>query len=94
MSQRGGYRPNAGRKKKTDEERVRDLSVKAIIDTYGGEQEGFKALLATQEPVLVKFVFEHAYGKPKDKIEASGGFELVWHETKTYEAKHKTDKGD
>lgn len=69
---KGGARPGAGRPTKTDEERVRDLSVQAIVSKYGTEEMGFKALLDTQEPVLIKFVFEHAYGKPKEKHELTG----------------------
>lgn len=72
MAGKGGYRPGAGRPSKTDEERVRDLSVQAIAAFYGSEEEGFKALLKSNEPVLIKFVFEHAYGKPKEKHELSG----------------------
>jgi len=69
---KGGTRPGAGRPSKADEQRVRDLSVKAIIGHYGSEELGFKALLDSKEPVLIKFVFEHAYGKPTEKHELSG----------------------
>jgi len=64
--------PGGGRPKKVDEQRVRDLSVKAIVGHYGSEENGFKALLESKEPVLIKFVFEHAYGKPTEKHELSG----------------------
>lgn len=66
---KGGTRPGSGRPKKVDEERVRDLSVQAIIEYYGSEQAGFKYLLESKEPVLIKFVFEHAYGKPREKVD-------------------------
>jgi hypothetical protein len=62
-------RPGPGRPRKADEERVRDLSIKAIVSHYGSEDAGFKYLLESKEPVLVKFVFEHAYGKPRDKMD-------------------------
>jgi hypothetical protein len=62
-------RPGPGRPRKADEERVRDLSLKAIISHYGSEEAGFKSLLESKEPSLVKFVFEHAYGKPRDKVD-------------------------
>lgn len=68
---KGGARSGAGRPTKADEERVRDLSVQAIIEYYGSEQDGFKYLLESKEPVLIKFVFEHAYGKPREKIDLS-----------------------
>lgn len=69
MAGRGGYMPGGGRPKKVDEERVRDLSVKAIITHYGSEEAGFKSLLESKEPSLIKFVFEHAYGKPREKMD-------------------------
>jgi hypothetical protein len=69
MAGRGGYMPGGGRPKKVDEERVRDLSVKAIVAHYGSEELGFKYLLNSKEPSLIKFVFEHAYGKPREKMD-------------------------
>lgn len=72
MAGKGGQRPGAGRPSKTDEERVRDLSVQAITTHYGTEEAGFQALLDSKEPVLIKFVFEHAYGKPKERHELFG----------------------
>lgn len=72
MAGKGGAMPGGGRPKKVDEERVRDLSVKAIIKHYGSEEAAFIALLASKEAVLIKFVFEHAYGKPRDKVELGG----------------------
>jgi hypothetical protein len=70
---RGGKRPGAGRPGKADEERVRDLSLAAIKAHYGSEEAGFKSLLESKEAVLVKFVFEHAYGKPRDKVDMDLG---------------------
>lgn len=72
MAGKGGARPGAGRPPKADEQRVRDLSVAAIIKVYGSEEEGFEALLNSKESVLIKFVFEHAYGKPKEHHELTG----------------------
>lgn len=68
--------PGGGRPKKADEQRVRDLSVKAIVAHYGSEEAGFKSLLESKEPVLIKFVFEHAYGKPTEKHELDGAILL------------------
>jgi hypothetical protein len=65
----GGVRKGQGRPKKADEERVRSLSVNAIVFHYGSEDAGFAYLLASGEPVLIKWVFEHAYGKPIEKME-------------------------
>jgi len=67
-----GKRP-VGRPKKRDEDKIIKLAVSAITEKYGGLQEGFKALLSTGEPALVKFVWEHAVGKPKDNVNVSGG---------------------
>lgn len=72
MAGKGGARVGAGRKTKSQEDRIRSLAVAAIKGKYGSEQDGFKFLLQSTEPTLIKFVFEHAFGKPKEKIEHSG----------------------
>ena len=79
MDKRGGKRPNtggarkgAGRKPKAQEEKVVALAKEAIRLAYGSEIKGFSALLRSGEPALIKFVFEHAYGKPKEKVELTG----------------------
>ncbi len=77
MKPKGGPRPGAGRPTKVDEERVRTLAVSAIEKRYGSLDEGFVALLRTEEPVLVKFVWEHAVGKPKDNINLTNIPEIV-----------------
>lgn len=79
-----GENRGQGRKPKTDEEKVRNLAVSAIVAKYGDEQKGFQALLNSGEASLIKFVYEHAFGKPKEKVETSGGFVINWHEEKTY----------
>jgi hypothetical protein len=66
---KGGRRKGAGRPTKVDEARVRDLAMKAIVKKYGSEEKGFQALLNTREPTLLKWVFEHAYGKPTEKVD-------------------------
>jgi hypothetical protein len=63
-----GAKPVKSRKRH-DENEVINLSLKAIEDKYGGLKEGFIALLDSKEPVLIKWVFEHAFGKPKEKID-------------------------
>jgi len=65
----GGARPGAGRKTKTEELKIVNQAVNAITDTYGSLEAGFKALLKTGEPSLIKWVFEHAAGKPQDKVD-------------------------
>jgi hypothetical protein len=67
-----GENRGQGRKTKAEEEKVKGLAVSAIVKRYGSEEKGFLALLDSGEASLIKFVYEHAFGKPKDKIENSG----------------------
>lgn len=65
----GGFRPNSGRKSNLEELEVQKLAISAIKKVYGGGlEEGFIALLKTKKEPLMKFVFEHAAGKPKENI--------------------------
>lgn len=66
---KGGAREGAGRKSKAEELQIVNQALDAITERYGGLREGFIALLNTGEPSLVKWVFEHAAGKPKDKVD-------------------------
>jgi hypothetical protein len=72
MAGKGGYREGAGRKTKADEEKVKAIAKAAIVGKYGSEEAGWLALLDSRDATLVKFVYEHAYGKPKDKHEFTG----------------------
>ena len=72
MAGKGGARPGAGRPTVAKELATADLTRKALINKFGGLNEALIALLEMDEPVLTKFVFEHAFGKPTDKIEHSG----------------------
>lgn len=65
----GGPGRGGGRKTKTQEEKIIKLAVGAIEQKYGNLEQGFVALLDSGEPALIKFVFEHAVGKPKERIE-------------------------
>lgn len=71
----GGARKGAGRKKAADETRARDLARAAITAVYGSEEKGFEGLLRSGDPALVKFVFEHAEGKPTDKVDVTSRVE-------------------
>ena len=66
-----------GRPSKADEQRVRTLSTKAIVQMYGSEEKGFKALLTSGDPSLTKWVFEHAYGKPKERVDITSDDEKI-----------------
>lgn len=65
----GGARPGAGRKPKVDEEKVRGLAVSAIEKKHGNLENGFIKLLESGEASLIKFVWEHAVGKPREKVD-------------------------
>jgi hypothetical protein len=69
MAGPGGYRPGAGRKSRAEEKGIQKIAIKAIEDYYGSLEEGFKALLASEHHNLIRFVFEHAAGKPREKID-------------------------
>lgn len=78
-SSRGGKRPGSGRPKKADEERIRGQLGRAITKHYGSFEAGIMALLKSNEPTLVKWVFERYAGKPTDRspVDAAkkpGGF--------------------
>ena len=74
MSTHGGARPGSGRKPKADEEKIRNLAISAIEKKHGTLEDGFLALLETKEPSLMKFVWEHAVGKPREKIDLNNSF--------------------
>lgn len=108
MSNVGGARPGAGRKPKADEEKVRNLAVSAIEKTHGSLEAGFTKLLNSGEASLIKFVWEHAVGKPREKmdldldnpytgsaviINAPGGIDISFPDN-TEEAENLPDDGD
>jgi len=63
--------PGAGRKSKAEELKVANQAVSAITQKYGSPEAGFKALLESGEASLIKWVFEHAFGKPQDKVDVT-----------------------
>lgn len=74
---KGGARKGAGRKSIAEEVGTRDLAQKAIIAKYTSLEAGLKALLDMDEPVLTKFVFEHALGKPTDEVDVKSNGETL-----------------
>lgn len=68
MAGTGGYRPGSGRKPLHEEVRTRNLCIAAIEQVYGTVQDGLVALIKSGEPTLIKFVYEHALGKPKEQV--------------------------
>lgn len=83
MSNKGGARAGAGRKPVHDEIHARDLSVAAIIRKFGSLEDGLVSLLESNEPSLIKFVFEHAIGKPREKSDITSDGEKLLPETIT-----------
>lgn len=77
MATRGGARKGAGRPTIAAELKTADLARECLIEKYGSLNEALIALLEMDEPALTKFVFEHAFGKPTDKIEHSGEIDQV-----------------
>jgi hypothetical protein len=76
MANNGGKRPGAGRKPKIEEaaliERLSpmdDTALKALKDG-----------LTNGDHAFVKLFMEYRYGKPKEKVEHSGGLSIVWNE--------------
>jgi protoporphyrinogen oxidase len=65
----GGANRGQGRKPVAEEN--------AIIKKYGSLEKGLQTLLESDRDPLVKFVFEHALGKPVDKIEAKVDGEVI-----------------
>lgn len=66
MAGKGGARPGAGRKTVAEEEKSRARAKAAITGKYGSIEKGLKALLDSGETSLIRFVFEHALGKPTE----------------------------
>ena len=69
---KGGIRVGSGRKPLHDGITSRELAKSAIVAKFGSIEAGLQSLLDSEEPVLLKFVYEHAIGKAKDVIEHSG----------------------
>lgn len=68
---KGGKREGAGRKSKAEELKVANTAIEAITEKYGSLKQGFTALLNSGEQALIKWVFEHAAGKPQDKVDVT-----------------------
>jgi hypothetical protein len=69
MAGKGGARVGAGRKPVHEEIKARDLAISAIVSKFGSLEDGLIELLNSDEPTLIKFVYEHAIGKPKDTLD-------------------------
>jgi hypothetical protein len=72
MAGKGGARPGSGRPTLAKELGTADLAREVLIAKYGGLHEALEALIDMNEPALHKFVYEHAFGKPTEKVQHSG----------------------
>ena len=77
MAKNGGARPGAGRKPIAEEMKTRELARAAITAKHGSIEQGLKSLLDSKEPSLIKFVYEHAVGKPTENINAKIEGEVI-----------------
>jgi len=72
MAGKGGARPGAGRPPLCEELRTADYAKEALIKKFGSLNEALIAILEKDNPILTKFVLEHAFGKPTDNINLKG----------------------
>lgn len=68
---RGGPRPGAGRKPLVDEMRIQKMAVSAVEKIYGSVEAGLESLLLSNSDTLRRFAWEHAVGRPREKVELS-----------------------
>lgn len=69
MGKNGGARPGAGRPTIAKELATADLARKVLIERFGSLETALNAFLDKDNPILDKFVLEHAFGKSPDKVE-------------------------
>lgn len=67
----GGARPNAGRKPKADEEKVRRLGLNAIKEVYGSVEDYYKHIATESKESFphLKLLQEYVFGKPKETVD-------------------------
>jgi len=76
MGTHGGKRIGAGRKTVSEEVNSRELCTRVLIKKYGSLDLAIENLLKDENPILKKFVFEHAIGKPTENVNLSGEVEI------------------
>lgn len=71
MSERGGARPNSGRKPKDEENRIRDLmqpysmdAIRCLAEIINNEDAKHSDRISAS-----KLVIEYTYGKPKETVD-------------------------
>ena len=73
MADRGGIRPNAGRKSKDEENRIRDLMKPHSLDAINClvkimQDDEYRP---SDRISAAKLIIEYTYGKPKETIETT-----------------------
>ncbi len=77
MAGHGGIRKGQGRKPIAEELKSYDLCRSALVAKFGSMEAAITYLIESEEPALMKFVYEHAIGKPQDKVDlTTNGKEL------------------
>lgn len=84
---KGGRREGAGRKPKADEEKIKNFALNAMVEVFGSEEEAWQSLSQQAKDSFphLKLLFEYRYGKPKERIEHSGGVNIPvtsWNDSK------------
>lgn len=69
---RGGARPGAGRPTIAQELATADLARGVLIKRFGSLEAALNAFLEKDNPILDKFVLEHAFGKTPETINING----------------------
>lgn len=64
----GGVRAGQGRKPIAVEMNSRELAMSALVRKYGSKEAALESLLDSGNPILMKFVYEHGFGKPIEKV--------------------------
>jgi len=78
MAGKGGARPNAGRKSKADEQRIRDLTspyvdgaIQKVVDIMTNADKSSDQLAAA------KLLLEYHFGKPKQQTDITSGGDKI-----------------
>ncbi len=83
----GGKREGAGRKGKESEEKIASFALAAMVEVFGSEEKAWQSLSEQAKDSFphLKLLFEYRYGKPKERIEHSGGVNIPvtsWNDSK------------
>tara|TARA_R110002073_G_scaffold261282_3_gene424132 strand:- start:313 stop:591 length:279 start_codon:yes stop_codon:yes gene_type:complete len=84
---KGGRREGAGRKPKEDEVKIKNFALNAMVEIFGSEEKAWQSLSKQAKDSFphLKLLFEYRYGKPKERIEHSGGVNIPitsWNDSK------------